>query len=91
MEGFTAGFMMLLTSSGLMILDQSNYITSTKYHCSPIPYPALLTYLCIRMGKMLMIGLGITFSLVGPFATYTFFKIKWPSYLEDIFLTESRG
>jgi hypothetical protein len=43
------------------------------------------------MGKMLMIGLGITFSLVGPFATYTFFKIKWPSYLEDIFLTESRG
>ena len=33
-EGFTAGFMMLLTSSGLMILDQSNYITSTKYRTS---------------------------------------------------------
>merc|ERR1711872_117846 len=71
-EGFTAGFMMLLTSSGLMILDQSNHITST------------------RMGKMLMVGLGIAFSLVGPFATYTFFKIKWPNYLEDMFLIESR-
>merc|ERR1711892_503878 len=72
-EGFTAGFMMVLTSSGLMILDQSNYITSTK------------------MGKFLMIGLGISFSLVGPFITYTFFRIKWPSYMEDMFLTESRA
>ena len=44
-----------------------------------------------RMGKFLMIGMGIAFSLVGPFVTYTFFKIKWPSYWEDMFLTESRA
>merc|ERR1719431_1845224 len=47
-EGFTAGFMMVLTSSGLMILDQSTCITSTK------------------MGRILLIGLGFTFTLVGP-------------------------
>lgn len=43
------------------------------------------------MGKILLIGLGITFSLVGPFTTYTLFRIKWPSYMEDMFLTESRA
>ena len=62
-EGFTAGFMMLMTGSGLMILDKTNHVTTTK------------------MGWLLMVGLGFFFTIVGPFALYTFFRIKWPGYL----------
>ena len=55
--------MMLMTGSGLMILDKTNHVTTTK------------------MGWLLMVGLGFFFTIVGPFALYTFFRIKWPGYM----------
>ena len=64
MEGFTAGFMILMTGSGFMILDKSNTVTTTK------------------VGKLLMVGVGFFFTIVGPFSLYTFFRIKWPGYLD---------
>ena len=63
-EGFTAGFMMLMAGAGFMILDKTNSVNTTK------------------MAQMLMLGLGLFFVVVGPFSLYTFFRIKWPGYLE---------
>merc|ERR1719244_1786151 len=71
-EGFTAGFMMVLTSSGLIILDQTHSGTSTK------------------MGHLLLTGLGFAFTLLGSCACYTFFRIKWPVYWEDMFLQQGK-
>jgi hypothetical protein len=71
-EGFTAGFMMVLASSGFIILDQTHSGTSAK------------------MGHMLLTGLGFAFTLLGSCACYTFFRIKWPVYWEDMFLQESK-
>ena len=43
------------------------------------------------MGYFLMTGLGFSFLLIGQFALYSFFRIKWPGYLDDVFQMQSRG
>ena len=54
---------MVMTGSGLMILDKTNSVNTT------------------RMVWLLMVGMGFVFTIVGPFALYTFFRIKWPGYM----------
>jgi len=71
-EGFTAGFMMVLASGGFIILDIAETSSSTK------------------MGRLLMTGLGFSFTILGSAACYTFFRIKWPVYLDDMFLQEGK-
>merc|ERR1712012_31361 len=71
-EGFTAGFMMLMSGVGFIIMDLITRASTT------------------RMGYFLMLGLGMFCTIIGPFALYTFFRIKWPSYWDDMLQLHSR-